>query len=94
MAVSRKKEQSQNQFNQNGQLKLTQVKYSYRADGSSNMARRNTAVAASIKPKQIHSAKDLFSYDVNLIFSDLRKTIFITLLIIVLLLVITWYLRR
>lgn len=94
MAVRRTKEKQANQFNQNGQLKLTQVQYSFRADGSNRQPSKRTASNADIKPKEIHSVRDLFPYDVNLIFSDLRKTALITAFIIVILLCITWYLKR
>jgi len=94
MPERRTAKNQQNQFSKNGQIKLNQVQYSFRADAANRSSSKRTHANDDLKPKEIHSAKDLFSYDVKLIFNDLRKTVFITIFIIVLLLVITLYLKR
>jgi hypothetical protein len=91
MAYRRSKEQPP-ALQQNGQLsKKLNVQYSYRAPSKKIAEATNTGKTTAASS---NSTRSLFKYDVSLIFNDLKKTIFITIFIFILLFVINWYLKR
>ena len=93
MAIRRTKEQKQKTL----QKRQIALQYSYKAPASSSArAESQSVVQAQIPvPAKVHqTSRDLFQYDVRLIFRDLIKTFFITGFILLILVGITWYLKR
>src|SRR5471030_512924 len=102
MAIRRTKEQKQ--ITQ--QKRVAALQYSYRAPVTSahpqskpqssptTITTTTSTRSAEPTPKSAVTSRDLFQYDVRLIFQDLLKTVVITTFIFVLLIGITWYLRR
>jgi|GEM_PF-2279794 len=75
------------------QAKKIQAQYSYHAPSTHTVAvdlaqRKNSAI------NHTSSIKDLFQYDVHLIFHDLLKTMCISIFIFILLLGINWFLKK
>lgn len=85
MGIRRTKE-----YKQQVQLKLAQHQYRYQAP-SQSVADSKTSGAVV---KSHHDARDLFAYDVKLIYRDLFKTILITVVILGLLVGLTIYLKH
>lgn len=89
MAVTRRKENKPG--SQANQIRVAQVQYSYQAPSELKSAARPSGSSKSASPV---GARALFAYDAKLIVNDLVKTVVITGFILVVLIVITWYLKR
>ncbi len=90
MGIRRVKDQKQQ-----SQLKVSQTLYSYRAPASvASSSLTQSSVDSTKSVKSMMTSRSLFAYDVKLIFNDLKKTALITVLILLGLALITWYLKR